>query len=255
MIRFFGQLVSTVALISGSSLFAGNLVSNGDFSQGSNHWQTYVFESEASATFSIGAFYDDGRVTISDGGSEAWHIQLTQSGISLEKGKSYRLRFDYTTSSHSSDGDIDVAIEEAGNDYTQYFPAVNLQANPGPGRFDRTFTMSHESDDDARIAFNFGNNETPLNRSAVIWVDNVTLEEVNQDHKAVKSITYKHYFDYAGDPKPECESANIGQTVVERQGHYSTTFKMYVCLSYYDPSLSQPIYGWVVVADSTSLRP
>lgn len=73
-------------------------------------------------------------------------------------------------------------------------------------------------------------------------------------HETVKSLTFQYYWDWAGDPIPECTAANFGQMVVYRVGHYDTNSYAYVCLMYNNPTLPKANYGWIEFANSSTLR-
>jgi arylsulfatase A-like enzyme len=68
-----------------------NLILNGNFSSGMTNWK-FTIKSPSSATASVvsGQFYAD--IKADDGTN--WHIQLAQTTLSLESGKSYTIRFD-----------------------------------------------------------------------------------------------------------------------------------------------------------------
>ncbi|MGL1935047.1 MAG: discoidin domain-containing protein [Fibrobacterales bacterium] len=74
-------------------------------------------------------------------------------------------------------------------------------------------------------------------------------------HETVKSLTFQYYWDWAGDPIPECASNNVGQMVVYRMGHYDARTAAYVCLMYYNPTMDNANYGWIEFANSSSLQP
>lgn len=64
------------------------LIKNGDFSKGMENWENAI-TNPAAATLDT----EEGKVVyhIENVGDEEWHIQLKQSGITLEQGKTYEL--------------------------------------------------------------------------------------------------------------------------------------------------------------------
>ncbi len=66
-----------------------NLIQNGDFAAGEEHWK-----SEVTAPGEAAASFEDGKAVyeITNVGTEDWHVQLKQSGLKLEKGASYQVR-------------------------------------------------------------------------------------------------------------------------------------------------------------------
>ena len=152
-----------------------NLVSNGDFDAGSLNWQTYI-QSPAIAAFNFNTGYDDVRTLISNEGTQDWHIQLYQAGITIEQGATYTLSFDAETYGKTVGASINVVVEENGNDYTQYLPVKTATTNPGGTHHSYTFTMPVATDTDARVTFNLGlNEEVGGGVASNIGIDNVKL--------------------------------------------------------------------------------
>ena len=68
-----------------------NMISNADFSNGLTGWEGPVMDAGAAATASV----EDGKVivNITNPGTAGYHIQLKQTGIALENGKTYKVTF------------------------------------------------------------------------------------------------------------------------------------------------------------------
>ena len=109
----------------GCGVPAGNLMANGDFAAGTTGWSFY---SNGSASFSAvnGPCGQAAQVSISSTGS---NIQLYQSGISLQAGVQYVLRFD----AKSDNGqDMAIYLHKHGspyNSYGLYGQVANLTSN------------------------------------------------------------------------------------------------------------------------------
>ena len=109
----------------GCGVPAGNLMANGDFAAGTTGWSFY---SNGSASFSTckRAVRPGAQVAISSTGS---NIQLYQSGISLQAGVQYVLRFD----AKSDNGqDMAIYLHKHGspyNSYGLYGQVANLTSN------------------------------------------------------------------------------------------------------------------------------
>ncbi len=72
-----------------------NLIVNGEFDEGTTGWDTYLFEAEAALSVATDANLSGenaGKVTVTDGGTENWHVQLSQT-LTLTEGQSYQLSF------------------------------------------------------------------------------------------------------------------------------------------------------------------
>lgn len=74
-----------------------NLLTNGDFTDGGTGWGAYVHTENGTAAANYS--FSNGKATyeITNAGTENWHVQLKQEGITLEAGKTYTLTF-YATS-------------------------------------------------------------------------------------------------------------------------------------------------------------
>lgn len=154
-----------------------NLLSNGSFANNGEGWQTYIDQS-ANAFFILDDAQGGARLTSIFGGTEIWHAQVYQGGLSLEAGKTYRLQFEGTTYGKSTHAQYSVHVEENGGAYTQYMPAVTVSVNPGIQTFEITFT-AQQTVNNARVTFNMGKNHAlGSGFSNVFGVDNVHLFEV-----------------------------------------------------------------------------
>ena len=144
-----------------------NLVYNGDFSEGKNYWQFTLFDGvDASSTVNN---RDEYAVFIRECGAQSSSVQLFQSGISLENGKSYIFEFDaYSTEKRVIDARI---VQDGGSsiDYSQT-SIVAIDTMKSHKSFD--FTMSYPSDPDSKLVFNLGLN------ADTVYIDNVSVKEV-----------------------------------------------------------------------------
>ena len=140
------------------------LLVNGDFSAGVNPWHLGVYGGSASGKVVNGEY----ETSIAQAGSQAWNIQFTQTGLKLEKGKTYTLSFKARAASART---VEVNIGMSGSPYTSYMGSFNAQLTTAMQSFTKTFTMAASSDANARMEFNSG-------LSAVKWyVDDVSIVE------------------------------------------------------------------------------
>jgi chitodextrinase len=148
-----------------------NLVSNGEFDDGTNGW-TAQFHQGASGSFNIVtdagmSGSNAGNMNIANGGTADWHVELF-THFNLESGKKYEVSFQAKAAAGRS---ALVIFQEEGNDYTHYWEkSVNLTTSAqtfGP----YTWT-SNVSDANTRLNFKIGNNAND------VWIDAVTVEEV-----------------------------------------------------------------------------
>ena len=172
---------TVTAAFSGGNLNTTNLVTNGDFSGGETGWSFGVYENAVSRGSITGGEYN---VNTSTAGSANWNIQLSQTGIVLQQGKTYNLTFSARAASNTT---IEANVGMSGGDYSSYSEAREISLTSTMQTFTVTFTMSSTTDNDARLEFNSGT-------SGISWfLDNVSLKEstvsIKRSHfKAVAAL-------------------------------------------------------------------
>ncbi len=144
-----------------------NLVINGDFSGGTSSWN-YAITSPA-----VGAPYVSGTgeflAQIGNGGTQAWHVQLSQDGIPLINGLKYRFEFDaYAAASRP----IDPKVVMIAAPNTNYSKTGSIALTTLKKHFLFDFTMQDASDNNARIAFNCGLSDID------VLIDNVSVKQI-----------------------------------------------------------------------------
>ncbi len=109
-------------------------------------------------------------VTLTQGGTEGWHAQLTRGNIRLVKGKKYQVtaRISATASRPAT-----LYIGKSGGDWSAYSGYHTFTFTTGEENYLFTFTMGGENDLTARMVFDLGKN------TAGISVTSVKIEEVN----------------------------------------------------------------------------
>ncbi|MFP4013941.1 MAG: carbohydrate binding domain-containing protein [Chitinispirillaceae bacterium] len=146
-----------------SALFAaaGDVISNGTFDDGMTDWNLGQYES-GSATASV----QDGacQIAIADGGTEIWHVQLIQNGLTLAEDQTYVFSFD---ASADSEREIFVAVGESGGAYTKYAEqTVTLTSETQTFTFEFTPSAANIN---ARAEFNIGM------AAGTVTLDNVSI--------------------------------------------------------------------------------
>ncbi|MFP4243001.1 MAG: carbohydrate binding domain-containing protein [Chitinispirillaceae bacterium] len=147
-----------------SALFAagGNILSNGTFDDGTAGWDLGQYE-DGSATASV----QDGacEISIDNGGTEIWHVQLIQNGLTLAEGQTYLFTFE---ASADAEKEMFVAAGEAGGDYVKYAEeTVTLTATTET--YSIEFTPS-AANINARVEFNMGMD------AGTVTLDNVSIQ-------------------------------------------------------------------------------
>ncbi|PCK05156.1 MAG: hypothetical protein COA42_18560 [Alteromonadaceae bacterium] len=156
-----------------------NLIVNGNFDN-NTAWQTFVDDSaRAVVSYGPSSKIFHGLVSVFDGSSEPWDVQLSQNGLTLEQGKTYSVSFDTWGSLVS--GTYEVVVQEDGNDYTSYSATQTVhiapfQENPSQ-HVEFEFTMHEPTDTNARLTFNVGGmGDLGGFHSFSVGIDNVVIK-------------------------------------------------------------------------------
>ncbi len=140
----------------------GNLVRNGDFSNGDNEW-TFLSLSPASAAKSVsgGAM----NVSITNPGA-FYQVQLYQSDISLVSGKQYTLTFDSQSDEAGKEISVDCKVEDgSGGLWENFFLTTSMET------YSASFTYEGATANTVRLKFHCGKS------AGDVTLDNITLTE------------------------------------------------------------------------------
>ena len=156
------------------------MIINGSFSSGLTGYEIYLNES-ASADYAVDTLSEDSAfcMNISDTGNLDWMIQLKQNGVSLEKGKKYRITFEAKS---SLDRTIMFAIQRDGSSDDNWIPYSGTQKIEVAKQFKKyscTFTMNETSDKNAILSISMGAvNGKRITKSHTVAIDNIVLEKI-----------------------------------------------------------------------------
>ncbi len=154
---------------------AGNLIANPGFEEGKAGWK---FANNGSAGFSVtedGPCGQAANVAVSSAGS---NTQLYQSGVELETGVQYRLRFDARSASGS---DVIVFIHRHQSPYTNYgLNAAGVDLTPSWQSFELTFTAKNVTSANGRLRIKFTGTDD-------FYFDNVSLVPTDASASALSS--------------------------------------------------------------------
>ena len=135
---------------------------NGDFTSGDDYWFAWT-HSEATAYGSVQN--KEYMMSISNGGTQASYIQLMQTDLWIEQGKSYTIIFDAYA---EQPREINVIVQHQSDPWTIYdIKQVNLTTTRQ--MFSASFTMSETTDLKSRLVFEFGLSD------ADVYLDNISL--------------------------------------------------------------------------------
>ena len=139
------------------------MVSNGDFSQGTNSW-TFSVNNGALAGWTVTNGAAD--ISITNSGSTLSAIQLLQPGKVLIQGTQYVLEFDgWSTQSRY----IGVQLSQNASPFTVYSAWSSSFLTPNLSHYRYVFTMQASSDSAANLVFNLGA------AAGDVFLDNIKL--------------------------------------------------------------------------------
>ena len=113
------------------------------------------------------ATFNNGFITVVDGGSDYWHVQLTRSNIELQSGKTYEVKF--YLQGVSARRYVEVRIGRDGFPYDAFAEFGEVAATINGRTVTKTFTMQSGNVSNARFEFNLGKN------SGTVYLSDVSL--------------------------------------------------------------------------------
>lgn len=148
--------------------YGQNILLNGDFSSGFDHWQWQIDSSRAQATKVIS---DSGElhIQISNGGTDFRHIQVSYPYIQLIQGEIYVFEFDACADQNRA---IEANLVQVQSPYMNYSMKNYTELTSDLVHISWTFTMQEPSDYSAAIKFNLGYENHD------VYIDNVSLKKV-----------------------------------------------------------------------------
>jgi endoglucanase len=109
------------------------------------------------------------NITISNAGSENWHVQLVRNGIPLVKGKMYRVSF---TAKATATRPAVAYTGKSADPWNAYSDYNSFQFSADEETLSYTFTMNSTSDNNSRIVFDLG-------KSAIAFtMSDIRMEEI-----------------------------------------------------------------------------
>jgi len=157
----------------------GNLVLNGDFSNGEDNWTLNVWSGSATGSVINGEY----NVSVSETSDKNHDIQLVQNGIFLERGITYKVSFDAYS---SSDRNVEVNMEMADDPWTSYLSKLqDFSINTSKQSFSFVFKMEELTDVNARLGFNVGTS------ASSVTIDNVSVRVYDSTETAFRKMPVK----------------------------------------------------------------
>lgn len=159
--------VNLTAVFSNNGPAVGKeLVTNGDFSDGSTGWKFAAFE-DAKGTSSVES--GELAITMTAAGTEGWHAQLNTTGLDISSGKTYQVSFK-ARASVPFDLPMNIGLNE--DPWTTYSGYQTLSVSTEMETFSFEFTMNEADDQSARIVFDLGS------FSGSIFFDDISIKTI-----------------------------------------------------------------------------
>src|SRR5690606_7668090 len=147
-----------------------------NFSGGTDGWS---LGQQGGAAGSIAASGNKLNVTITAGGTEGWHLQLTKNNIRLEKDKLYRLSF---TAQAEADRSITFYAGKASDPWNAYSSASAITASTTAATYPSAITSTSPPAPAARLVFELGK------KLLEVTISNVRVEELSFTKPVVTAI-------------------------------------------------------------------
>ncbi len=157
----------------------GNMIANGDFSEGIGTWMTYLNGGDGS----IGV-NDQGQmeIDVQRCGDLDYSVQAYYDGFALDKGGVYHFAFDMAVDTPRT---VVWRMQINGGDYHEYF-TDSIQATTELTHYEYDLTMEQDSDPAPRLCFNVGKYDGDGDLGAhKIAIDNLELR-LTDDSNVVK---------------------------------------------------------------------
>ncbi len=136
-----------------------------NFSTGTDGW---ILSSQGGASSSLTS---SGKLNISitNGGTQTWHIQLVKNNIPLEKDKQYKISF---TAQAVADRSLTFYAGKASDPWNSYSGYNGISLGTAEATIVNSFTMNDPTDLSARLVFDLGTSTTNVS------ITNVKVEEI-----------------------------------------------------------------------------
>lgn len=113
------------------------------------------------------ATFNNGFITVANGGSDYWHVQFTRNNIDLQAGKTYEVKF--FLQGVSARRYVEVRIGRDGFPYDAFAEFGEVVATVNGRTITKTFTMQSGNVSNARFEFNLGKS------SGSVYLSDVSL--------------------------------------------------------------------------------
>ena len=168
----------------------------------------YGAYSPGEATFGVDSITEGNQnafdATIKTVGNADWNIQLKQRGITLEKGKSYKLTFDARA---TVDRTISVVMQRDGaadDNWAVYSGGNNVALTSEWQTFELEFEMNDETDTDSLFSVSLGKfDDIEADVVHHVFIDNISLEDLSGSEGSSEGTDSDDVIDLGEPTDPE----------------------------------------------------
>ncbi len=153
-----------------------------NFSSGTDGW---ILQKQGTADGTAAASGGSLTITIVNGGTESWHVQLVKSNIKLEQDKQYRVSF---TADATADRSISAYAGKASSPWDAYSGYNGVGITSMPTTYSFTFAMTSTTDPAARLVFDLGTPSGNVHISEV-KVEEITFVDPTPDPEPITSVS------------------------------------------------------------------
>ncbi len=157
-----------------------NIITNGTFSNGTNNWEFSTYNNGSATSYVNGN--GEYEISITNGGSNVWDVQLLQKGLQLIKGYTYRLEYDARAAHNRA---VTIKLERSSDPWDDYSEIGQTLVKTYTQHFSYEFTMNYDTDYDARLSINAGGfaHDLYLDNFSVVLV----ATDVNEELEVIPS--------------------------------------------------------------------
>lgn len=189
----------------------GNFITNGDFSSGvfGDEWMKY----NAGNDYGIFTVKDEqAKINVADTYTNDYDVQIKQAIKGLEKGKTYKLSLDLSS---TIDREILFIVQENGGEYKVFSDAQIINVTGEDKTYELEFTMNENTTVNAVLAISMGTvNGNHITEGHEITIDNISLVEVPEAEQSLYDTESEEASDKVDDID-EQESGKVEDTEKE----------------------------------------
>lgn len=197
---------------------SGNYIPNGDFAEDEDLTDTTDWEFLTAADGVGAAVIEDGvmKITTEKAGTEDYSIQLVSWDMPAEQGATYKVTF---TAWSNEDRQGKVAVTAPERSWGRYLEDTSFDLTSEKTDYEFTFTMTEETDAEARLEFNMGNQGS----TADFYLTNVRVEKTGENTEISTAKTVLSDGNYVYNAKFQEGTGRLGNWSLDGDAAYEVT--------------------------------